>query len=177
MENNSRRNFIRAAAVTSVTGIAFPSFLQKARASEVIGKLRSFDHKSITDAVTDEEYWRQIRLAYSVSPSIINLNNGGVSPSPIIVQDMLDKYNRLACEAPTYYMWRTLDMGREPLRENLASLAGVSSEEIAINRNASEALETIIFGLNLKAGDEVVLCKQDYPNMMHAWSQIGRAHV
>jgi len=171
MENNSRRNFIRAAAVTSVTGIAFPSFLQKARASEVIGKLRSFDHKTITDAVTDEEYWRQIRLAYSVSPSIINLNNGGVSPSPIIVQDMLDKYNRLACEAPTYYMWRTLDMGREPLRENLASLAGVSSEEIAINRNASEALETIIFGLNLKAGDEVVLCKQDYPNMMHAWSQ------
>ncbi|MEI7803204.1 MAG: aminotransferase class V-fold PLP-dependent enzyme, partial [Bacteroidota bacterium] len=171
MENNSRRNFIRNAALTSAAGISLPSFLQKAKAEEVIGKLKNFNHANVTDTVMDEEYWRTIRLAYSVSPSIINLNNGGVSPSPIIVQDMLDKYNRMACETPTYYMWRVMDMGREPLRENLASLAGVSPEEVAINRNASEALETIIFGLNLQAGDEVVLCKQDYPNMMHAWSQ------
>ncbi len=171
MENNSRRNFIRNAALTSAAGISLPSFLQKAKAEQVIGQLKNFNHATVTDAVMDEDYWHTIRLAYSVSPSIINLNNGGVSPSPIIVQDMLDKYNRMACETPTYYMWRVMDMGREPLRENLASLAGVSPEEVAINRNASEALETIIFGLNLQAGDEVVLCKQDYPNMMHAWSQ------
>lgn len=171
MENNSRRNFIRNAALTSAAGIAIPSFLQKASAEEVVGRLKNFNHTSVMDAVMDEEYWRNIRLAYSVSPSMVNLNNGGVSPSPIIVQDMLDKYNRLSCEAPSYYMWRVLDMGREPLRENLANLAGVSPEEVSFNRNASEALETIIFGINLKAGDEVILCKQDYPNMMNAWRQ------
>ena len=54
-------------------------------------------------------------------------------------------------EAPSYYMWRVLDQGREPLRKNLARLAGCSPEEIAIHRNASEALETVIFGLPLKA--------------------------
>ena len=64
-----------------------------------------------------------------------------------------------------------LDQGREPLRRNLASLAGCDPEEIAIQRNASEALETVIFGLPLKAGDEVVLSKQDYPNMINAWKQ------
>jgi selenocysteine lyase/cysteine desulfurase len=68
-------------------------------------------------------------------------------------------------------MWRILDQGREPLRKRLAALAGVSHEEIAMQRNASEALETIIFGLQLKPGDEVVLSKQDYPNMMQAWKQ------
>ena len=68
-------------------------------------------------------------------------------------------------------MWRILDKGKEPLREKLAELAGCSREEIAINRNSSEALETIIFGLRLKAGDEVVLTKQDYPNMINAWKQ------
>jgi len=68
-------------------------------------------------------------------------------------------------------MWRILDQGREPLRYKLASLAGCSQEEIAINRNATEALNTVIFGLNLKAGDEVIGTKQDYPNMINAWKQ------
>jgi selenocysteine lyase/cysteine desulfurase len=68
-------------------------------------------------------------------------------------------------------MWRVLDAGREPLREKLASLSGCSPEEIAINRNSTEGLNSIIFGLNLKAGDEVVLTKQDYPNMINAWKQ------
>ena len=63
------------------------------------------------------------------------------------------------------------ELGREPLRERLADVAGCSKEEIAINRNASESIETIIFGLNLNKGDEVILCKQDYPNMIHAWKQ------
>jgi selenocysteine lyase/cysteine desulfurase len=68
-------------------------------------------------------------------------------------------------------MWRILDQGREGLREKLANLCGVLPEEIAINRNATEGLNTVIFGLNLKAGDEVVLSTFDYPNMMNAWKQ------
>jgi selenocysteine lyase/cysteine desulfurase len=68
-------------------------------------------------------------------------------------------------------MWRVLDLGREPLRKNLSRIAGCSEEEIAINRNSSEGLETIIFGLQLKAGDEVVAARQDYPNMINAYKQ------
>ena len=68
-------------------------------------------------------------------------------------------------------MWRILDQGREPLREKLADLAGTSAEEIAINRNSTEALNTVIFGLNLQRGDEVIGTKQDYPNMINAWKQ------
>jgi selenocysteine lyase/cysteine desulfurase len=57
------------------------------------------------------------------------------------------------------------------LRKNIAKLAGCDPEEIAINRNSSEGLETIIFGLQLKAGDEVVAARQDYPNMINAYKQ------
>jgi selenocysteine lyase/cysteine desulfurase len=53
-------------------------------------------------------------------------------------------------------MWRILDQGREPLRRNLAQLAGCDPEEIAINRNATEALNTVIFGLHLEKEDEVI---------------------
>lgn len=120
---------------------------------------------------SDEDFWHYIQQSYTVHPTLINLNNGGVAPSPKTVQDAMKRYFDLSNEAPSYYMWRILDRGREPLRHSLAQMAGCSAEEIAIHRNASEALETVIFGLPLKAGDEVVLSKMDYPNMINAWKQ------
>ena len=87
------------------------------------------------------------------------------------VQDAMKRYYDYCNEAPSYYMWRILDQGREPLRRNLARVAGCDPEELAIQRNASEALEAVIFGLQLKPGDEVVLTHQDYPNMINAWKQ------
>jgi selenocysteine lyase/cysteine desulfurase len=119
----------------------------------------------------DEDYWSVIQQGYSVDSNLIILNNGGVSPSPRIVQDAVERYNKLSNQGPSYYMWRILDQGREPLRQKLAVLAGCSAEEIAINRNASEALNTVIYGLDLKAGDEVIGTKQDYPNMIQAYKQ------
>jgi selenocysteine lyase/cysteine desulfurase len=118
---------------------------------------------------TDEDFWAWVQQSYTVSPNIINLNNGGVSPQPKVVQDLFEKYNRMCNEGPSYYMWRILDQGREALRSDLADFAGCSREEIAIDRNTTEALDTIIYGLPLKSGDEVVLTRQDYPNVINAW--------
>ena len=123
------------------------------------------------EAAADEDYWSVIQQAYTVNSNIINLNNGGVSPSPRVVQEAVERYNKMTNEGPSYFMWRILDQGREPLRQKLAELAGANAEEIAIDRNATEALNTIIFGLPLQAGDEVIGSKQDYPNMMNAWRQ------
>ena len=127
--------------------------------------------KTDDEIVRDEDYWAVIQDAYTVNPNIINLNNGGVSPAPLVVQNALDRYNKLSNEGPSYFMWRILDQGREPLREKLAALAGASPEEIAINRNSTEALNTVIFGLRLQKGDEVIGTLQDYPNMINAWRQ------
>jgi selenocysteine lyase/cysteine desulfurase len=127
--------------------------------------------EAISQPGNEEDYWAQIQQAYTTSPQIINLNNGGVSPSPQIVQDAVERYSKYTNEAPSYYMWRILDQGREPLRENMAKYAGCSPEEIAFNRNATEALDTVILGLPLEKGDEVVLSKFDYPNMLSAWRQ------
>ena len=120
---------------------------------------------------SDEDFWGWVRESYTMSPNIINLNNGGVSPQPKVVQDALERYNKIANEGPSYYMWNTLGDGRESIRMKLADMAGCSSEEIAINRNTTEAMNTVIFGLNLKAGDEVIVAKQDYPNLLNAWKQ------
>lgn len=152
-------------------GISFASWLNPAEAADFQLKLNQADGLDALQVASDEDFWYYVRNGYTVSPNIINLNNGGVSPQPKVVQEALETYNRLSNEAPSYYMWRILDKGREGLRQKMALFAGCQPEEIAFNRNASEALETIIFGLNLKAGDEVVLTKQDYPNMINAWKQ------
>ncbi len=128
-------------------------------------------HLSADAVAMDEDYWSVIQQAYTVNSNFVNLNNGGVSPSPRVVQEAVERYNQLTNQGPSYYMWRILDQGREPLRYKLAEMAGCNIEEIAINRNATEALNTVIFGLDLKAGDEVIGTKQDYPNMIQAWKQ------
>jgi len=133
--------------------------------------LRQAEQISPDTLATDEDFWYYIQQSFTVSSALINLNNGGVSPAPKQVQDAMKRYYDYSNEAPSYYMWRILDQGRETLRSNLAGLAGCSAEEIAINRNSSEGLETIIFGLPLKEGDEIVASKQDYPNVVHAWKQ------
>lgn len=119
----------------------------------------------------DEKFWQNIREQFSLSSEIINLNNGAVSPQPYVVQEAHIRNYRYSNLAPSYFMWRKLDEQREPLRQRLAGFCGVSNEEIAFNRNTTEGLNTIIFGLDLKAGDEVVLSKFDYPNMLNAWKQ------
>lgn len=164
MERRNIFKFIGASAI----GLTNPSLILKSLESEYQNSLQflsTFSNKS------DEDFWYSMRQAYSTSPSIINLNNGGVAPSPRVVQEALNYYNRMCNEGPSYYMWRILDQGREPLRKNMAQIAGCEPDEIAFNRNSSEALETVIFGLRLNKGDEVVLTKQDYPNMINAWKQ------
>lgn len=152
-------------------GSLFAAISQPAWSRGLQQKLATYHDMPAADLASEEEFWYSVQQAYTVSSGLINLNNGGVSPSPRVVQEAMKRYHDLSNEAPSYYMWRILDMGREPLRRELARLAGADKEEIAIHRNASEALETVIFGLPLKADDEVVLSKQDYPNMINAWKQ------
>ncbi|MGB4849307.1 MAG: aminotransferase class V-fold PLP-dependent enzyme [Saprospiraceae bacterium] len=168
MKSFQRRTFLSQIAAAGVAPL-LPSFLLP---GADLGWIDSYKKSNLSSPLTeDEKFWYQIKTMYSTSPGMLNLNNGGVSPQPLIVQEARERYDKMCNEAPSYYMWRILDQGREPLRQRLAELAGVSSEEVSICRNASEALETIIFGLRLQKGDAVVLSRLDYPNMMNAWKQ------
>ena len=166
----NRRNFIQHLGLMA-GAFSANSLFNQAHAAEFQHLNLQKKALSPKELAMDEDYWSVVQQGFTVNPALINLNNGGVSPSPRIVQEAVEQFNKISNEGPSYYMWRILDQGREPLRYKLAQLAGCDAEEIAINRNATEALNTVIFGLNLKAGDEVIGTKQDYPNMMNAWRQ------
>lgn len=167
---NSRRSFLRRSAHFG-GALTLSSIASNTIAQDVADALIHLKKAPIDTAVTDEELWARIAQAYTVTPNILNLNNGGVSPQPKIVQDAMDRYYHYSNELPSYYMWNILDKGRETVRRKLADLAGVSNEEVAINRNTTEALATITYGLTLSKGDEIVMTKLDYPNMTGAWKQ------
>jgi selenocysteine lyase/cysteine desulfurase len=166
----NRRRFLSRLGSFSATAM-LATVTRPSWARDLDSAIREVEGLSADALATEEDFWYYIQQAFTVTPGMINLNNGGVSPAPRTVQDAMKRYYDLSNEAPSYYMWRVLDQGREPLRKNLAMHAGCSPEEIAINRNSSEGLETIIFGLQLKPGDEVVAARQDYPNMINAYKQ------
>jgi len=122
----------------------------------------------------DEDFWFQVRHAFTVDRNMVNLNNGGVSPAPKIVMDTEIRYLEVENLNPSYYMWNVLDPGIETVRRRLARSFGCDPEEIAITRNASESLEIVQLGLTLKAGDEVLTTNQDYPRMITTWQQRER---
>ncbi len=166
----TRRSFFQK-VIGTAGALSLTPFVSHAISEDISDALLSLNKLSPLDAANDEDLWARMAQAYTVSPTILNLNNGGVSPQPKVVQDAVDRYYHLSNEAPSYYMWQILDRGREPLRKKLADLAGVSHDELAINRNTTEALATFTWGIDMQRGEEIVMTKQDYPNMIHAWKQ------
>ncbi|MFN4971021.1 MAG: aminotransferase class V-fold PLP-dependent enzyme, partial [Bacteroidota bacterium] len=170
MGNAPRRKFLQRLSLLSASTL-IGGLAPRTWAADLDTALTNAQSLSADQLASEEDFWYFIQQSFTVSSGLINLNNGGVSPAPRSVQEAMKRYYDYSNEAPTYYMWRILDQGREPLRKRLAELAGCSKEEIAINRNSSEGLETVIFGLTLEKGDEIVAARQDYPNMVNAYKQ------
>ena len=127
--------------------------------------------QSPIDAATDEDYWSQIRNEFSTDRTVINLNNGHVSPAPRTVQDAMRRYLDYSNMGPVNTMIRELEPKVESARRAVAAAAGVDPEEIAITRNSSESLEIAQLGIDLKPGDEVLTTNQDYPRMLTTFRQ------
>ncbi len=169
---STRRSFLRS--VGSATAIASLASLREGGIERILAASRSAGDASPDKIAADEDFWREIQQAFTVDRSLINLNNGGVSPSPRVVQDAMRRYLEFSNSAPTITMWQVLEPEIEGVRRRLAAAFGCDPEEMAITRNASESLEICIFGLDLKPGDEVLTTTQDYPRMLTSWRQRER---
>jgi selenocysteine lyase/cysteine desulfurase len=166
----NRRSFV--ASVTGAT-LALPPFRAEAiaqvlRASEVAGT------RLPGEVADDETYWSHIQRAFDTDRTLINLNNGGVCPTPTHVLAAMIRDLQFTNELPAEHMWRILEPRVEYVRRELAEEFGCDPEEMAITRNASEAMEILIFGLDLEPGDEVLVTNQNYPRMTTGWRQRAR---
>jgi selenocysteine lyase/cysteine desulfurase len=164
-----RRSFLKTLGAASVTSLFDPATTHAVeRATARIASLAP------EDVAADESYWRDVQQAFTVSRSLIDLNNGFTCPSPRVVTDSLIDYIWQQEESPSYVVARLLPPRVETVRQALARLFGCDPEEIAIVRNTSEAMEILLLGLDLKSGDEVLTTTQDYGRMRTTLDQRRR---
>jgi selenocysteine lyase/cysteine desulfurase len=163
----SRRSFIStlAGAAVAVPAFRHTAIRSLSDASRIAG---SRPAASLAD---DEAYWTEIQRAFDTDRTMINLNNGGCSPTPSHVLEAMIRDLRFTNELPVDHMWRVLEPRVESVRRDLARDFGCDPEEMAITRNASEANETMILGLDLARGDEVIVTNQNYGRMLTTWDQ------
>jgi selenocysteine lyase/cysteine desulfurase len=168
-----RRSFL--GALTSPLAVAClpPAPRPEPWAAERLAELAA-DGRPPEEAARDEDFWFAVQEAFTTDRSLVNFNNGGVSPSPAPVQDALARYLAHANDAPPYVMWQLQEPQKETVRAHLARVFGCDAEEIAITRNASEGLQICQFGFDLEPGDEVLTTTQDYPRMIQTWRQRER---
>jgi selenocysteine lyase/cysteine desulfurase len=165
-----RRQFLssvgKGVGLAALSSVAVASLMNDIQAAT-----RSISHLAPEEAARDEDFWFTIQNSFTVTRGIINLNNGGVSPSPRIVTEAVVRYTWQQEDATAYTMWQILEPQSETIRTGLAEVFGCDREEIAITRNASESLEALLLGMDFKPGDEVLTTTQDYPRMLTALRQ------
>jgi len=166
----TRRRFLTSLLATTA---AVPAFRNDAVA-HALRTTRRAAGRGAADVAQDEDYWLEIQRAFDIDRGLINLNNGGVAPSPRVVNDAFRRYLDVSNQAPSITMWAWLEPEIEAVRRRLAAAFGCDPEEMAITRNASEALEIVQLGIPLERGDEVLTTTQDYPRMITTWKQRER---
>ena len=165
--NWSRRAFLRAGG--GALGAA--TFAFKADALErVTAASQTVANRTAEEVAKDEFYWREIQLAFKLDRTLINLNNGYTSPCARVVLESEFRYIDMVNMLPVHYL-TMVAANVSSLRPKMAAEFGCDPEEIALTRGASESLQIVQNGIDLKPGDEVVTTEQDYPRMLTTWDQ------
>lgn len=168
-----RRDFLTGALGAMAVPAALPGFRGDALRTLVRANER---HGFAIDggAPDDEDYWATVRRAFDLDDTWTNLNNGGVCPTPVPVLEAMIRDLRWTSTLPVEHMWKVIEPRMPAIRRELAREFGCDDGELAVTRNASEAMETLILGLDLRRGDEVVVTTHNYPRMLTAWEQRAR---
>jgi selenocysteine lyase/cysteine desulfurase len=163
-----RREFLGRFAAA---GLAYAPVFNTGAIKNAVKAGKDFAGAAPASLADDETYWAQIQRAFDTDRTMINLNNGGVSPTPSHVLEAMIRDLRFTNELPVEHMWRVLEPRIESVRRDLAHDFGCDPEEMAITRNASEANEIAILGMDLQRGDEVLATNQNYGRMLNTWKQ------
>jgi len=174
-----RRFAIRAASslgalatASAVTALADRLRIAAVANDDVDREIAALGEAASPDRLAENEmFWARVRGAYDLNPDILNLDHGWTNPAMRAAVDELARSARRLESLPAEELGRSFFESRTGVRPALADVLGVPPEEIALVRNATEALNTVLLGLPLAAGDEIVCSAHDYFAMLDALEQ------
>ena len=163
---NDRRTFLRNTAAAAAALTLTPRILAQLAAAPA-----SLPDRALFDR-NQEAYWAELRQQFLIPPDEVYLNNGtvGSSPRPVLqaIFDGYEETEKLAqAEPEDYPIWGYAAWN--DFRDPLATFVGCTRDEIALVRNATEANNYIANGVDMKAGDEVLMSDQEHPGGEHPW--------
>jgi isopenicillin-N epimerase len=160
----SRRAFARYLLAGSAVSIAALDELN----AGIAQKITALNQKYLDDESPDGVYWEEIRKLYDFEDRFIMMNNGTLGPMPKSVFNTLMRYFRVQVSNP-YDGYNHLPTFRESVRAKLAAFVNASPGEIALTTNTTEGLNFVINGLDLEAGDEVLITNLEHPGHLGPW--------
>src|SRR5438105_2202466 len=163
----NRRSFLANASGLAAT-LAFHDglFAQLEKAPSSLPDRKLYENN-------EDAYWSELRKQFLIPEDEVYLNNGtvGSSPAPIL-RAIFDGYNeteKMAQQDPEDYpIWGYAAWNE--FRDPLAAFVGCNRDGIALLRNATEANSYIANGIDMKAGDEVLMTDQEHPGGEHPWN-------
>jgi selenocysteine lyase/cysteine desulfurase len=169
--NTTRRHFLRTAAAAATVPLLGPRALDALER-----RLEPFAGLSPQGAATEQAFWDQIRAVFPRPTAYVHLENGYSSPQPAPTFEAFTRYTQDINNNLSWFMRRRMAGEVAAVKKELAELAGVPEDELVITRNTTESLGTVIHGLTYAAGDEAVMCDQDYGSMLEQFRQEERRH-
>ena len=160
----SRREFAKYVLAGSAVSLAALDELNAGMAQ----KITALNQKFLDDEAPDGAYWEEIRKLFEFEDRFIMMNNGTLGPMPKPVFNALTRYFRVQVTNP-FDSYNYLPTFREAVREKLAAFVNASPDEVAITSNTTEGMNFVINGLDLKAGDEVLISNFEHPGHLGPW--------
>jgi selenocysteine lyase/cysteine desulfurase len=124
--------------------------------------------------VMTEGYWAEVRSQFVLAPELAIMNAANLCPSSAPVLESVYANTRDMDRDPSFNNRAKLTEGKEVTRRLLAEFLRVTPDEIIITRNTSEANNLVSSGIDLKAGDEVVISSDNHPSNHEAWREKAR---
>lgn len=165
-----RRHFLSLATASTAAG--FASLALRGRLFAQLEKIPPLPDRSLLDK-NEDAFWAEMRHQFLIPEDEIYLNNGtvGSSPAPVLraIFDGYETTEKMDQQDPEDYpIW-----GYGPwneFRDPLAEFVGCKRDEIALLRNATEGNSYIANGVDMQAGDEVLMTDQEHPGGEHPWN-------
>ncbi len=128
----------------------------------------------VNPGAANEDYWKLVKRQFPLDDNLLYLNAANVCPASRGVLDRHTEYLRDFQANPSFQNREKYEPLAERAREKAARLLGAGKDEIAFVRNTSEGSNLVIHGVDLKAGDEIVITAHNHPSNNDAWKVLAR---
>jgi selenocysteine lyase/cysteine desulfurase len=170
LDGINRRNFMRRLAGNLAAAAAFAEVAgERARASTLAVS------QAATTSTSEADFWAKVRGEFLLDPHVAYMNNGTLGPTPRpVLYTLIERYQKMAMDTGAENT-RERELA-EDVRKRAAAFINAAPEEVALMHNTTEGMSFVANGLDLKAGDEVLMTFHEHPGGFQPWFLKAKRH-